>query len=141
MTVDQPTVIHTDDVPVEGWDDPARGSITWRTVFSNERTPTSGLTLGIAELAPDGTVGNPPHRHAPPEVYFVIEGEGIVTVDDVTSPVRTGTAVFVPGGAEHSLANTGSTTMRLLYSFAVDSFDDVEYRFSAAPQSAPSAGD
>jgi mannose-6-phosphate isomerase-like protein (cupin superfamily) len=96
-----------------------------------------GPTLGIAELAPDGTVGNPPHRHAPAEVYFVIEGEGIVTVDDVTSAVRTGTAVFVPGGAEHSLANTGSTTMRLLYSFAVDSFDDVEYRFSAAPPSPP----
>jgi mannose-6-phosphate isomerase-like protein (cupin superfamily) len=132
MCADRPTVIHTDELPVDGWDDPARGSITWRTVFSSERTPTSGLTLGFAELAPDGTVGNPPHRHAAAEVYVVTEGVGVITIDGATSAVRAGTAVFIPGGAEHSLANTGTTTMRLLYTFAVDSFDDVEYRFSPA---------
>jgi mannose-6-phosphate isomerase-like protein (cupin superfamily) len=130
MTTDRPTVLHTDSLPVERWDDPDRGSVTWRTVFSGERTPTSGLTLGIAELAPDDTVGNPPHRHAPPEVYYVIAGEGVVTIAGEASPVRAGSAVFIPGEAEHSLANTGSTTLRLLYGFAVDSFDEVTYQFS-----------
>ena len=133
MTAELPTVVHVDDLAVEGWDDPGRGSITWRTIFSSERTPTAGLTLGVAELAPDATVGNRPHRHAPAEVYYVIAGEGVVTIDGETKPVRAGSAVFVPGGAEHSLANTGTSTMCLLYTFAVDSFDDVTYVFSAAP--------
>ena len=133
MTAELPTVVHVDDLAVEGWDDPARGSITWRTIFSHERTPTAGLTLGVAELAPDGTVGNALHRHPPAEVYYVIAGEGMVTIEGIATPVRAGSAVFVPGGAEHSLANTGTTTMRLLYTFAVDSFDDVTYVFSAAP--------
>jgi mannose-6-phosphate isomerase-like protein (cupin superfamily) len=137
MTDDRPTVIHTEQLPLEGWDDPTRGSITWRTVFSSERTATSGLTLGIAELAPDGTVGNPPHRHAPAEIYYVIEGEGVVTMDGIPTPVCTGSAVFVPGNAEHSLANTGPTTMRLLYTFGVDSFDEVTYRFAGSSSPAP----
>lgn len=132
MPAEHPTVVHVDDLAVEGWDDPGRGSITWRTIFSSERTPTSGLTLGVAELAPDGTVGNPPHRHPPAEVYYVIAGEGVVTINGETTPVRAGSAVFVPGDAEHSLANTGTSTMRLLYAFAVDSFDDVMYVFSAS---------
>ena len=135
MTAELPTVVHVDDLAVEGWDDPGRGSITWRTIFSSERTPTAGLTLGVAELAPDGTVGNRPHRHAPAEVYYVIAGEGVVTIDGERTPVRAGSAVFIPGDAEHSLANTGTSTMRLLYTFAVDSFDDVEYAFSDASPS------
>ena len=135
MTAELPTVVHVDDLAVEGWDDPGRGSITWRTIFSSERTPTAGLTLGVAELAPDATVGNRPHRHAPAEVYYVIAGEGVVTIDGERTPVRAGSAVFIPGNAEHSLANTGTSTMRLLYTFAVDSFDDVEYAFSDASPS------
>ena len=135
MTAEIPTVVHVDDLAVEGWDDPGRGSITWRTVFSSERTATAGLTIGVAELAPDGTVGNRLHRHAPAEVYYVIAGEGVVTIDGESTAVRAGSAVFVPGGAEHSLANTGTSTMCLLYTFAVDSFDDVEYAFSDASPS------
>ena len=56
-----------------------------------------------------------------------------MTIDGESTAVRAGSAVFVPGGAEHSLANTGTSTMRLLYTFAVDSFDDVTYVFSAGP--------
>ena len=136
MTAELPTVVHVDDLAVEGWDDPGRGSITWRTIFSSERTPTAGPTLGVAELAPDATVGNRPHRHAPAEVYYVIAGEGVVTIDGESSAVRAGSAVFVPGGAEHCLANTGTTTLRFLYTFAVDSFDDVTYVFFTAPSPA-----
>ena len=89
------------------------------------------MTVGVAELAPDGTVGNATHRHAAAEFYYVLSGEGLVEVDGVTSPVRPGTAVLIPGNAWHSLANTGTTTLRVLYGFPVDSMADVYYEFAA----------
>jgi mannose-6-phosphate isomerase-like protein (cupin superfamily) len=130
--VDQPLVVETAELPQEGWQEPSRGSVTWRTVISKGRTATSGITLGIAELAPDGTVGNPRHRHPPSEVYYVLEGRGVVEIDGATTAVGPGTAVSIPGDAWHSLANTGAGPLRLLYAFGVDSFDDITYAFPDA---------
>jgi hypothetical protein len=41
-------------------------------------------------------------------------------------------AVFIPGMAEHGIRQTGTELLRLFYGFPVDSFDSVEYLFSAA---------
>jgi mannose-6-phosphate isomerase-like protein (cupin superfamily) len=129
--MDRATVINTTELPLEQWDDPRRGTVAWRTIFSSERTPTSALTVGLAELAPqgDGMIGNPTHHHDPPEIYYIVEGEGVVIVDGESHDVCAGSAVFIPGGAEHSLANRGSTPLRLLYAFAADSFEDIAYVF------------
>ena len=127
--MDQPVIVHEQSVPLERWDDPARGPVTWRTLFSGDRTPTSGLTVGIAELPAGGPDPGPPHRHAPPEVYVVLDGEGTMEIDGVATPVRANSAVFIPGMAEHRLVNTGPGTLRLLYVFGVDSFADVTYLF------------
>ncbi len=44
-------------------------------------------------------------------------------------PVKAGSAVFIPGMAEHGIRQTGEATLRFFYVFAVDSFDGVEYLF------------
>ncbi|MGR6964107.1 hypothetical protein ACU610_06585 [Geodermatophilus sp. URMC 61] len=41
-----------------------------------------------------------------------------------------GSAVFVPGDAEHGTRNTGEGPLRFVYAFATDSIDVVVYRFS-----------
>ena len=56
-------------------------------------------------------------------------GEGVVVIDGREHPVRPGTALFIPGDAEHGVRNTGEEPLRLLYAFPVDSFDQVEYAF------------
>ena len=66
----------------------------------------------------------------PAEIYYVVEGHGIVTLDGVDHPVSAGTAVYIPGDAEHGIRNAGQTPLRFFYAFAVDSFGDVTYRFS-----------
>jgi oxalate decarboxylase/phosphoglucose isomerase-like protein (cupin superfamily) len=53
----------------------------------------------------------------------------VVEIDGVRSAVRAGTAVFIPGNAWHSLANTGSEPLRLLYAFPADAMADVHYEF------------
>ena len=124
----KPLVIRTEERQLDGWDDPVKGLISWRTLFSGDQTPTNALTAGVAELEPGGCLGL--HRHTPPEIYYVLEGSGIVTLDGAEHKVTTGAAVFIPGDCEHGIRNDGAAPLRLLYAFAVDAFSQVEYRFS-----------
>jgi mannose-6-phosphate isomerase-like protein (cupin superfamily) len=125
-----PLVIEEADAPQDGWDDPVRGRIRWRTLFSRGLTQTAGMTCGVTELGPGDWLGL--HRHAPPEVYYVFAGAGILSLEGREVPMSAGSAVFIPGMAEHGIRQTGNEVLRLFYAFPVDSFDSVEYLFSAA---------
>ena len=130
----KPLVTRDQDCRRDAWDDPVKGRIGWRTLFSADATQTNSLTAGVAEVEPGGWLGL--HRHSPAEIYYVIEGRGIVTVDGVEHEVSPGSAVFIPADAEHSVRNDGSATLRFVYVFPVDSFGEVEYRFSENPTAA-----
>jgi quercetin dioxygenase-like cupin family protein len=122
-------VVHEGDLEFEGWSDPSRGPVRWRTLISGDRTPTASLTLGVAELQPN-TEGDPrPHSHSQPEAYYVLSGTGVVTISGIDHPVGPGSAVFISGGSNHFARNTGAGTLRLLYVFPADSFADVTYEF------------
>jgi mannose-6-phosphate isomerase-like protein (cupin superfamily) len=125
-----PFVIDEANAPQDGWDDPVRGRLRWRTLFSRGLTQTAGMTCGVTELGPGDWLGL--HRHAPPEVYHVFAGAGILSLEGREVPVSAGSAVFIPGMAEHGIRQTGNEVLRLFYAFTVDSFDTVEYLFSAA---------
>ena len=104
--------------------EPKRGS-TYRPHV--DLAPTDGLTLGVASLPPGEVLRA--HRHEQAEVYLVTAGQGLVTVDGDARSVGPGTAVFIPGNAVHSCANTGVGELRFAYVLAADSFADVEYVF------------
>ena len=104
-----------------------RGRIFWKTLVSGDLTPSDGLTLGVASLPPGEVLRE--HRHEQAEVYLVTAGEGLVTVDGAAWSVGPGTAVFIPGNAVHSCANTGVGELQFAYVLAADSFADVEYVF------------
>ena len=125
-----PLVIDGAEAPEDGWDDPVRGRLSFRTLFSRGLTSTEGMTCGVTELKPGDWLGL--HRHAPAEIYYVFAGAGIVSLEGREFRVRAGSAVFIPGMAEHGIRQTGSETLRLVYAFPVDMFDSVEYMFSAA---------
>lgn len=129
MGTTRPFVVQEESCDLEGWDDPVMGKVIWRTLLSADRTPTSSLTVGVAEIGAGHPDAYHPHRHEPAEVYYILSGEGVVTIDAVEHPVRAGSTVFIPGNAWHGARNTGSDVLRLLYAFAVDSFADVTYVF------------
>ncbi len=118
------------DAPCEqGWDDEQTGSLYFRTIFSAGQTPTEALTAGVSDITPGNALKL--HRHPQPEIYHLVAGEGIVTIDGDEYPVQTGSSVFIPGNAVHGIRNTGQSTLRFFYVFATDSFDNVQYTFTA----------
>ncbi len=121
----RPYVVHVDDAPVEAWD----GIVSWRTLCSADRTPTAGMTVGVAEVPVGGTVDGAEHRHDQHEVYFVLSGAGRVQLDGAWHLVHRGATVFVPGGTHHFVENTGNEPLQLLYVLDADSFPEVEYVF------------
>ena len=126
-TNEQQPVIRHHAACDEGWSEEGCGGVQWRTLFSGERTPTSSLTAGMAEIGPGDRLKA--HRHAPPEIYHVLAGEGLVRVGEEEHRVEPGTSVFIPGDAVHGVYNTGRETLRFFYVFAADSFGEVDYDF------------
>ena len=96
-------------------------------MISADRTPSGRLTVGVAEIDPDQSEKMQIHRHAQPEIYYILEGKGGVTIDGRELAVRRGTAVFIPGGAAHGTRNTGTDPLRFLYVFPADSFEKINY--------------
>ena len=122
------TVANANHVPLEGGEDPAFGTVRWRTLFSADRTPTADFVLGVAEFGPQGILCA--HRHEPAEFYFGLSGDGVVTIDGIAHAIAPGVALFIPADAEHEVV-AGPEGLRFLYGFARDRFSDVVYRFSA----------
>jgi mannose-6-phosphate isomerase-like protein (cupin superfamily) len=115
--------------PTDGWDDPIHGTVSWRTLFSGDVTATDTLTCGVGTLRSKGWLGL--HRHANAEVYYVLEGLGLVTLAGVDHQVGAGSAVSIPADVEHGIRNVGDQQLRMFYCLAADSFSEVEYCFSA----------
>jgi quercetin dioxygenase-like cupin family protein len=133
MTLPQPHVVNEQSVALEAWDDPVRGVVTWRTLLSGDRTPTEALTVGVAEVREQPVGGLKLHRHAQAEVYYVLSGEGVVSLDGKEQALVAGSTVFIPGGVLHGARAVGSEPLRILYVFAADSFDQVHYEFPDGP--------
>lgn len=128
MDSSQPLVVRESDVARNAWDDQIKGVLGFRTLFSGGTTATAALTAGVADLSPGEWLGL--HRHTPTEIYYIVEGEGVVTLDGVEQTVSAGTAVYIPSDTEHGIRNTTQEQLRFFYAFAADSFDDVTDRFS-----------
>ncbi len=126
----EPVVVQESAREWETWPEeevPRKGLVYWRTLISGDVTRSEALTMGIGRMPPGETLRR--HRHRPAEVYLVLEGIGSVEIGSEARSVEAGSAVFIPGDAFHSLANTGASDLRFAYVFPADSFGEVEYVF------------
>lgn len=119
-------IVNTAHLSDESWADSARGGVTWRTVFSADRTPTAGMVCGIAQFEP-GT-GLALHHHPEAELYYGLAGSGTVTLGDRRVEIAQGMAAFIPGKTVHGVV-AGPQGLTLLYVFDADSFDQIRYCF------------
>ncbi|MBW2618854.1 MAG: cupin domain-containing protein [Deltaproteobacteria bacterium] len=68
--------------------------------------------LAHAVLAPGNTI----EAHVDPyeEIYFILEGNGLIRVGDEEKKVKPMDATYLPAGIPHALANTGEADLRIL---------------------------
>src|SRR5262245_3262866 len=84
--------------------------ITSYLLASPWTSPAEQLTTTLAVLQPGGVQRL--HRHPPEQVYFILEGQGLMTVGDETQRVGPGDCIFIPSGQTHGLQNDGKETVR-----------------------------
>lgn len=121
-----PIRVDANSLSDERWDDPARGTIRFRTLISAPQTDTRELVCGVAMLAPGETFAL--HSHPEAEVYYGLEGRGEVQIDGVAHHLAPGVALYIPGGAVHGVP-LAATAMTWFYTFAADAFSDIRYSF------------
>jgi len=129
-------VLHESDCSVEGQGTAFSGKCTWRTLCSADRMPTAKLTVAVTEVPVGSDDASGPHNatvglheHEEAEMYYIIEGEGMMTMNHITQKVKEGSTVFIPGGTQHSLYNTGDTPLRFVDVIAADSMSKVDFKF------------
>lgn len=66
---------------------------------------TKNLWMGISQVEPTSRSNRHSHSHQE-EVFFVLSGEGKITLAEEEIEVSEGSCVYVPIGEEHQLINT-----------------------------------
>ena len=84
--------------------------ITSHLLASPRTCGAEHLTTTLAIIQPGGAQRM--HSHAPEQVYFILEGSGLMTVGDETRRVGPGDCIFIRSGESHGLKNDGTTILR-----------------------------
>jgi mannose-6-phosphate isomerase-like protein (cupin superfamily) len=69
-------------------------------------------SLAHATLKPGET--SRPHTLKTSEVYYILEGEGVMHVEHESARVRPGQAIYIPENSRQFIENTGSSELRFL---------------------------
>jgi len=69
-------------------------------------------SLAHAVVKPGDTTWK--HRLITSEVYYIIEGSGVMHINDESMPVRAGSTVYIPPLAAQSITNSGATDLRFI---------------------------
>lgn len=91
----------------------AHNDVPRRALIKTGDCKTKLQTVNDAYLEPGK--GFAPHVHDDcEEVYYFLEGTGIMTIDDKKMPAKPGICYLVEQGEFHGLNNTGSTPLRFI---------------------------
>lgn len=76
---------------------------------------TDAELVSIAAIDVEPGRSSDPHSHErTEEIYFILEGTGVVEVDSASFDVALWDSVHIPPGSVHTVRNTGTQTLRLL---------------------------
>ena len=99
--------------------------VRWKFLIDADFTESSGLSLGMAEIAPGGDLIL--HYHSPAEIYIVTDGRGILNKSGKLEEIKKGDVVYISENAKHALKNDGKETLKFYWIFPTNTFSEVEY--------------
>jgi mannose-6-phosphate isomerase-like protein (cupin superfamily) len=84
-----------------------------REIFHPDKEQLSlGYSLAHAVVKPGDTTWL--HRLKTSEVYFILEGEGIMHIDGKSSPVKEGCTIYIPPMAAQNITNSGTIDLKFI---------------------------
>ena len=89
-----------------------RNDITSYLLISEDTCNSKDLSITIVEMEPGGI--QHVHSHDSEQMYYIMEGSGLMTVDDEQRQVKVGDCIFFSSLSRHGLENTGGTVLRYL---------------------------
>ncbi|HLZ62440.1 MAG TPA: cupin domain-containing protein [Ktedonosporobacter sp.] len=91
---------------IEWIEPPQHHSAYSKLLVNPENSATSYFDFRISLYQPKGYVEDHVHERAE-HVYYILQGRGLMKLDGRPYVVEPHTAIFIPPGVVHSLANTG----------------------------------
>lgn len=89
------------------------GGALSKALVGPENSGSSRIDFRISRYAPAAHVAHHVHQ-VQEQIYYVLEGEGILTLDDESHLMRPHDYVYVPPGIHHSFTNTGTSGLVFL---------------------------
>jgi mannose-6-phosphate isomerase-like protein (cupin superfamily) len=89
------------------------GELYWKRLVTGGHMHGAWESFEYARIEPGGSVGTHLHSRTE-EVYVVIAGEGVLTVDGEQTVMRAGDAVVTPLNSAHAFKNTGPGPLEFL---------------------------
>ena len=84
-----------------------------KMLVTPSNAPTKYFDFRLSTYQPKGFVAK--HKHDQEEqIYYMIEGEGLIELEGNRKVVRAGATIFIPSRVEHALYNTGTTNLTFL---------------------------
>ena len=90
--------------------------------FMLDAAHTDSGALGITWVTVEPNARQIPHNHYQEQVYIIIQGSGVMQVDEEFQRVSAGDLVFIPSNAMHGINNDSDTTLSYV-SAATPGFD------------------
>ncbi len=96
-----------------------RDNITSYLLVSEQTCESGNLTTTVVEMQAGGVQRL--HSHEPEQMYYILQGEGVITIGNETRTVGAGDCIFFPSKTPHGIENTGAAALKY-FSAASPSF-------------------
>jgi len=84
-----------------------------RPLIDRTTSPITQCSLA-EEILPPGATITPHHHEVLEEIYYIVEGSGVMAIGEEQREVGAGDAIYIPKNNRHALTNTGTEPMRIL---------------------------
>lgn len=100
-----------------------RGKVPITIKISKKQHGIDNISFSIEDMSPGRKMRI--HKHLfNDELIFIHKGEGIMTLDEQTLRIKTGTVVFIPRDTWHGLDNTGTENLVMTFQYSPAGFEE-----------------
>lgn len=105
---------------------------SWSRVLLTGARVGSSSALGFSNFAAGTSTAM--LSHATEELAYVLTGQGELRLNGETVPYAAGSALFIPAGVWHAVANTGDVPVTMVFAFPHPDYPPTERRDAGPPE-------